>query len=64
MTVDGDLTIASAPVSDLDPLSCIRTVTGDLRVTDNLSLEDISGLSGLTGSTGTWRCVTTPSSRR
>jgi hypothetical protein len=45
--VQGDLTVAAADLSDLSSLSRLRQVSGNLTITRNPELEDLSGLENL-----------------
>ena len=44
-TIDGDLIIANSSVVNLDALSRIKTINGDLNISNNPLLTSISGLS-------------------
>lgn len=53
--VSGDLMLLSSQVSDLDGLSALESIGGDLLITGNSKLEDLQGLSGLMAVGGTLR---------
>ena len=46
VALTGNLTVGPS-VSSLDKLSCLRSVAGDLRITNNDALESLSGLDAL-----------------
>jgi hypothetical protein len=46
--LDGDLLISSTSYQDLNFLSCLREVRGDIQIYGNYFLEDMSGTDGIT----------------
>lgn len=47
LTVTGDLTLQDSALVDLDALTCLTAVLGDVIIEDNAALISIAGLSGL-----------------
>jgi hypothetical protein len=59
-TVNGDLTLATTSLTDVDDLAGLRQVHGDLVVAGNSVLTDLSGLSGIEVIDGTLSIQSNP----